>query len=451
MIKYILKRVLLMIPTFFLSTFLVFVILAYVPGGPFQRAVMRLKAQQFSGGGGETGGSGGGGITKSGELTPETLEKLRKQFGLDKPLMTRYLIWLGLYPRETQDKFLTVGGEPVRENIKYIKVDNKKYILQRWVKAVDEGGQIRTYESGVGTDFGFEGSNYTELPNASEIKDWYPSTKWKIDEKGKQGDKIRFYKTGFSGILTGDLGESYVYHEPVTTLIKERLHISAYFGIISFILTYLICIPLGIAKAIRNGSAFDISTSALIFIGYSIPAFALGTLLLVLLGGGSFWSVFPLGGFRSPDFETLSWFGKVKDQLWHTVLPVICYMVGAFATLTILMKNSLLENLSQDYVRTAFAKGLPEKTVIFKHAVRNSLIPIVARIGGIIGIFLAGSYLIERVFNIHGIGLLSLDAITQVDYPVFLGFLVINIVILLLGNLISDLCYVLVDPRIKLD
>jgi len=126
-------------------------------------------------------------------------------------------------------------------------------------------------------------------------------------------------------------------------------------------------------------------------------------------------------------------------------------MVGAFATLTILMKNSLLENLSQDYVRTAFAKGLPEKTVIFKHAVRNSLIPIVARIGGIIGIFLAGSYLIERVFNIHGIGLLSLDAITQVDYPVFLGFLVINIVILLLGNLISDLCYVLVDPRIKLD
>ena len=170
-----------------------------------------------------------------------------------------------------------------------------------------------------------------------------------------------------------------------------------------------------------------------------------------MFGSGAFMGLelFPLGGFRSIDYDELSFFGKIADQIHHTVLPVICYMVGAFATLTILMKNSLMENLNQDYIRTAFAKGLPEEKVIYKHAVRNSLIPIATGLGGILGVFIAGSYLIELVFNIDGIGLLSFKAVVNSDYPIFLGFLVITILIMLFGRLLSDTLYVLIDPRIK--
>ncbi len=444
MFKYILKRLLLMIPTFFGTTFMVFSILAVVPGGPFEKAVMQLKQQGVEGGE-VTGGSAG--VTDSGQLTPEVLEKLRKQFGLDKPLLIRYFIWLGMYPRETKDKIVKIG-EPFRENVEYIKKGNATYEIQKWVRAEEQDGKLVIAESGVGSDFKF-GDDYDELPPYDQIGEWYESNSWQVREQ-KDGE-VNLVQTAFSGIFTGDLGTSYVYHEPVSKLIWDRLHISAYFGIISFILTYLICIPLGIWKGVKNGSKFDMASSALIFIGYSIPGFVLGAVLLVLFGGGSFWDIFPLGGFRSPNYDELSFFGKIFDQLHHTFLPMVCYMVSSFATLTILMKNSLLENLGQDYVRTAFAKGLPEKIVIFSHALRNSLIPIAAGIGGIIGVFLAGSYLIEKVFNIHGIGLLGYEAIVKVDYPVFLGFLVISIVTRILGNLISDMAYVLVDPRIKLD
>ena len=283
---------------------------------------------------------------------------------------------------------------------------------------------------------------------ADYINDWQPSTNWTNE---LEGESVRISRFGISGIFTGDFGTSYVYEEPVLGLIGSRLYISAYFGIIGFILTYLVCIPLGIFKAIKHNSRFDFASSALIFAGYATPGYALGVLLLVLFGGGSFLDIFPLGGFRSTNWDELSFLGKIFDQLHHTFLPVVSYMVGSFATLTILMKNSLMDNLGQDYVRTAFAKGLDEKVVIFKHAVRNSLIPIATGLGGIIGIFLAGSYLIELVFNIDGIGLLGYKSIINVDYPVFLGFLVINVIILLVGNLLSDLLYVVIDPRIKFD
>nr|HMS52754.1 ABC transporter permease subunit [Chitinophagales bacterium] len=194
---------------------------------------------------------------------------------------------------------------------------------------------------------------------------------------------------------------------------------------------------------------FDVVSSAIIFLGYSIPAFAMGVLLLVLFGGGSFWDVIPLGGFRPDNWEELTFVQKIIGQLKHTIAPLLCYLIGSFATLTMLMKNSLLENLGLDYVRTAFAKGLPEKKVVLKHAVRNSLIPIATGLGHFIGIFLTGSYLLEKVFNIHGIGLLGFEAVLGSDYPLIMGSLVISIVILLLGNLISDLLYVAVDPRIK--
>ncbi len=169
----------------------------------------------------------------------------------------------------------------------------------------------------------------------------------------------------------------------------------------------------------------------------------------MFLGGGSFWDVFPLGDFRSPNFDDMSFFEQVYDQIHHTILPIISWFIGSFATLTILMKNSLLENLSQDYVRTAFAKGLSEKRVIFLHAVRNSLIPLASQIGLIIGVIFAGSYLIEKTFNIDGIGLLSFNSLLNRDYPIALGFLVISSVIRLIGNLISDITYAAIDPRIR--
>jgi microcin C transport system permease protein len=210
-----------------------------------------------------------------------------------------------------------------------------------------------------------------------------------------------------------------------------------------------VCIPLGVFKAIRHGSRFDLLSSLTVFLGYSIPGWALGTALLVLFGGGSFWNLFPLGGFRPGNWEYLGFFDKVTSQIHYMFLPVLCYTIESFATLTILMKNSLMENLGQDYVRTAYAKGLSEKRVIFVHALRNSLIPVVTGLGNVISIILAGSFLIEKVFNIDGMGYLGYTSILQRDYPVALGILVIDSVLLLVGNILSDMIYVVVDPRIR--
>jgi len=249
--------------------------------------------------------------------------------------------------------------------------------------------------------------------------------------------------------LPPDLGKSYKYNLPVFDIITARFPVSIYFGLIGFFLAYSVCVPLGVFKAIRHAGAFDFVSSAVVFIGYSIPGWALGGVLLVLLGGGSFWDVVPLGDFRSADWADMSAWGKIADQAHHTILPVIAYAVGSFATLTVLMKNSLMENLGQDYVRTAFAKGLPERRVIFVHALRNSLIPICTGLGHAIGLIMAGSYLIEKVFNIDGIGYLGYTSIIERDYAVVMGILVINTFLILLGNILSDVLYVLVDPRIR--
>jgi microcin C transport system permease protein len=246
-----------------------------------------------------------------------------------------------------------------------------------------------------------------------------------------------------------DLGNSYVYQDPVWDVIKSRFPISIFLGLTGFFLSYFVCIPLGVIKAVRHGSRFDFVSSAIVFLGYAVPGWALGTALLVLFGGGSFWSVFPLGGFRPDNWEYLSLWRKITGQLDHMFLPVLCYMVGAFATETILMKNSMMENLGQDYVRTAFAKGLTERRVIFVHALRNSLIPIVTGLGHVISLVLAGSFLIERVFNIDGMGYLGYTSILQRDYPVALGILVLGSMLMLIGNILSDMIYAFVDPRIR--
>jgi microcin C transport system permease protein len=246
-----------------------------------------------------------------------------------------------------------------------------------------------------------------------------------------------------------DLGRSYVYQDPVWDIIKARFPVSLTLGLTGFFLSYLICVPLGVMKAIKHGSKFDFISSVIVFLGYSVPGWALGTALLVLLGGGSFWSVFPLGGFRPSDWDYLSFGQKIIAQAHHMFLPVLCYMVAEFATLTILTKNSLMENMSQDYVRTAFAKGLQERRVIFVHALRNSLIPIATGLGHVFSLILAGSFLIERVFNIDGMGYLGYNAILQRDYPIALGILVVGSVLMLIGNILSDMIYAVVDPRIR--
>jgi len=257
------------------------------------------------------------------------------------------------------------------------------------------------------------------------------------------------YLRWLKNLMSLNLGKSYVYAEPVFDVIISRFPISIYFGLIGFTLTYIVCVPLGIAKAVKNGSTFDFTSSVIVFMGYSIPGWALGGLMLVLLGGGSFWDVFPLGGFRSDDFEYLTFPEQVLDQVHHTILPVLAYLVGAFATLTILTKNSIIENLSQDYVKTAFAKGLSEKRVIFGHVFRNSMIPLATGLGHALSLVLAGSILIEKVFNIDGMGLLGYKSILNRDYPVTMGILVISSLLMLIGNIISDILYAIIDPRIR--
>lgn len=339
MATYILRRLLLMIPTILGCTLIVFLIIQKTPGGPLEQIMQRY--QQL--GGGEMAASGGSEISSS--IPEEALAELEKYFNLDKPLFIRYLDWLGK-------------------------------------------------------------------------------------------------------VMTGDFGQSYVFSEPVLGVIVERMPVSMYFGLIGFFLSYLVCIPLGIYKAIKNGSTFDILSSAIVFMGYAVPGWALGVLLKQQLGLKL--DLFPLSGFHSDNFADLSFGEKVVDQINHTVMPVFCYMVGSFAVLTVLMKNSLLENLGQDYVRTAFAKGLSEKRAIFTHAVRNSLIPIITGLSGILGVFFAGSFLIERVFNINGIGMLGFTSVIERDYTVVMGMLVISVFVLLFGNLLRDILYAFADPRIRL-
>ena len=449
MFEYVIRRLLLMVPTFFGTTLLVFYILQLVPDGPFEQAVKQIKMAQMQSG---EGGGATGGNKNSMEISEDVLEKLRQRYGLDKPIWKRYLIWLGLSKKELEYKEAEIGV-PFRYTVK--NLGQGKYVpvsLQQWILVNRENnGDLLIYQSTTGTDFEWQTEDYNLLPEYSEIEDnnWSQSN-WKIKKELKD-DRIGIILTKKQGILTGYLGHSDKHNESVGTLILNRLHISGIFGLTGFMLMYLICIPLGIFKALKHGSKFDISSSFVVFLGYSIPAYAMAGILLSLLSTNNIFDVplLPSRGWRPDDWDQLNLFGKIAGQFKHALLPIICYMVGSFATLTILMKNSLMENLSQDYVRTAYAKGLSEKKVIFLHTVRNSLIPIATGIGGVIGLFLSGSYLIEKIFGIDGIGLLSFKAIGSRDYGIIMGFLVITISIRLIGNLISDLCYALIDPRIR--
>ncbi|MCB1090841.1 MAG: ABC transporter permease [Verrucomicrobiae bacterium] len=251
-------------------------------------------------------------------------------------------------------------------------------------------------------------------------------------------------------VCRGDFGISTRYNEPVIGLIRERLPISTFYGVVTFFLAYAICVPLGVVKALRHRTFLDTGTSVLVFLGYAIPGFALGLILLIAFAYPPLeW--FPSGGFVSDDFDSMSLGEKANDLISHAVLPLVCYMVGSFAFLTMMMKNHLLDNLASDFVRTAIAKGLSFRAAVFRHAIRNSLIPIATSFGGITSVFLTGSFLIEYIFDINGIGLFGYKSLLDRDYLSVMAIMTIGAFLLMLGNILSDILVALVDPRVRFE
>ena len=344
MLRYIVKRLLLMIPTLFGVLFLTFAVTQFVPGGPVEQITSQLNNLNVSG----EASSGAANIYRgSSGLDEEHLQQLREYYGFDKPFLERFWILI---------------------------------------------------------------TNY----------------------------------------LSFNLGESYFHHQTVSELIIDKLPVSISLGLWSFIIIYSVCIPLGIKKAVRHGTKFDITTSSIILIGYSIPGFVLGIGLIVLLGGGSFLDIFPTRGIVSDNWSELSWFDKIFDYLWHMTLPIICTVIGSFAVMTMLTKNSFIEEINKQYVLTAKSKGLSENEILYKHIFKNALIPILTGFPAqFISAFFTGSILIETIFSLDGIGLLSYESILQRDYPVVLGTLYLFTLLGLMAKLLTDISYVWVDPRIK--
>lgn len=338
-LAYLTRRLLLAIPTFLGITVVCFSLTRFLPGGPVDIQIMKMR----SFGGGE--GPGAKGVT---QITEEYRQELNKQFGFDRPVAVQYWDWLV----------------------------NKRM-----------GMRISSYD--------------------------YPNkTAWQ--------------------------------------LIRARIPVSLWFGAVSFLLSYLICIPLGIAKALRHRTAFDAASSVLVFIGYAIPAFALAMILKMFLCGTveGLADIFPLGGFESDFAGHVPWTTRLADRAWHMALPVACYVAGGFAVLTLMMKNSLLDQIASDYVRTVLAKGASRRRAIWFHAFRNALLPIATGFGAILGLLFAGSIIIESIFEIPGMGRLSWDALIGRDYAVFMALLALTSLLQLAGNLISDFCYMLIDPRL---
>lgn len=252
--------------------------------------------------------------------------------------------------------------------------------------------------------------------------------------------------------VTFDFGESFFRSESVIGLIKEKLPVSISLGIWTTLLIYLISIPLGIKKALRDGSKFDFWSSFVVILGYSIPSFLFAILLVVLFAGGSFWQIFPLRGLTSDDFEMMTWYQKIGDYLWHIALPVLAMVIGGFATLTMLVKNSFIDEISKQYVLTAYAKGNSDNRVLYKHVFRNAMLLVIAGFpSALIGILFTSSFLIEVIFSLDGLGLLGFESTIARDYPVMFGTLFMFTLLGLVLNLIGDITYMLIDPRIDFE
>jgi microcin C transport system permease protein len=367
MIAYILRRILLIIPTMLGIMLVTFVIVQFAPGGPVERLIAQLTGTDpgatamFSGGGGDFAGKRGQGNVPGDVmgapskyrgaqgLDPEFIKSLEKQFGFDKPAYERFFLMI------------------------------KNYLLF-------------------------------------------------------------------------DFGESYFRDTSVLSLILEKMPVSISLGLWMTLLTYLISIPLGIRKAVSDGSRFDVWTSTAIVIAYAVPGFLVAVFLIVLLAGGSFLQIFPLRGLVSDNWWDLPWYLKIADYFWHLVLPLIAMALSAFATTAFLTKNSFLEEIRKQYVMTARAKGLAERHVLYGHVFRNAMLIVIAGFpGAFIGAFFAGSLLIETIFSLDGLGLLGFESIVNRDYPVVFATVYIFSLMGLLINLLSDLTYTWVDPRIDFE
>ena len=338
MLAYILKRILLMVPTLLGALTITFVVIQFVPGGPVEQLMAEARTQE----GGERT------TYKAGrDNDAKQLAELKKLYGFDKPAHVRYVEMLGSF--------------------------------------------------------------------------------------------LRF-----------DLGRSFLQNKDVWALIKDKLPVSISLGLWTFLISYGISVPLGIAKAVRDGSRFDLATSLLVLLGYAIPGFVLGVFLIVLFAGGTFLEWFPLRGLTSDNWAELAWPARIADYFHHIALPLTCMVVGSFAVVTMLTKNTFIEEMRKQYVLVARAKGLSERRVLWKHIFRNALIPLVTGFpAAFIGAFFAGSVLIETLFSLDGLGLLSYESVVRRDYPVVLGSLYLFTLIGLVVKLVSDLLYVAIDPRVQ--
>lgn len=338
MLAYILKRLLLMVPTLLGVLTITFIVIQFVPGGPVEQVLAEARASQ----------KGGEGAYKaSRDIDKKQIEELKKLYGFDKPAHVRYVEML-----------------------------------------------------------------------------------------------VSF--------ATFDLGKSFMQNKSVSQLIFEKLPVSISLGLWTFLISYLVSIPLGIAKAVREGSRFDTATTTVVLIGNAIPGFVLGVLLIVMFAGGTFFDWFPLRGLVSDNWEELSWPARITDYFWHLTLPLACLVIGSFAALTMLTKNTFVEEMRKQYVLVARAKGVSERRVLYKHIFRNALIPLVTGFpAAFIGAFFAGSVLIETLFSLDGLGLLGYEAVIRRDYPVVLGSLYVFTLIGLVVKLVSDVLYVVVDRRVQ--
>jgi microcin C transport system permease protein len=429
MTAYFIRRLLFIPPTLIGMTLAVFALIQFTPGGRLEMALMEARMKE---------GGRSSNMQASG-LTPGQILKLEEQFGHDQPFHIAYLSWLGAVPRETNRSRAEFAAEALETEVKIpgtAEVVTVRRTEQDRAEIVpNEAVDLAGWQARIVT------------PDEQERR-------WKKRNPGQDLDAALPYlailfQPKFSGLLQGNLGESTRYSEPVWDMMKRRFPISIFFGVVSLVLTYLVCIPLGVLKAIKHRTVIDNVTSILIFVGYAIPGFVLGVFLVVVFAARLGW--FPLEGFVSPNFADLSLWAKVKDLAHHAALPLICYMVGSFASLTMLVKNNLMDQLASDYVRTAVAKGLDFKRAVFGHALRNAFIPAAATMGQALTLVVGGSFLIERIFDIDGFGLMGFNALLERDSAIIMGTVTIGGLLLMLGNVLSDLITARLDPRIRFE